>query len=111
MFKDPQHLTSVGGRLVVTKSGGNLLLEGKPVRIDTPNFPPLPWLSPHVFFIKRSDSADAQYYFTGAGIGVLAIENGKISCQGRERQRHPATREFCGKAESEFLQFLKEKMR
>lgn len=111
LLKDPRHLTSVGGRLVVTKSGGNLLLEGKPVRIDTPNFPPIPWLTPHVFFIQRSDSADAQYYFTGVGIGVLAIENRKISCQGRERQRHPATRGLCGKAESEFLQFLKEKMR
>ena len=111
LLKDPQHLTSVGSRLVVTKGGGNLLLDGKPVRVDTPNFPPIPWLTPHVFFVGRSDSADAQYYFTGAGIGVVAIEKSKTVCSGPERRRHPATKQLCDKAEDEFLQFLKEKLR
>jgi hypothetical protein len=61
-------------RLVVTKLGGELLLDGLPVRVSTPDFPALPWLVPHVFFL---DATDAGLRFRGGAQGVWRLEGGQ----------------------------------
>ena len=110
VFKDPQHLGSVGGKLAVSKEGGNALIDGKPVRVDTPQFSPIPWIAPQVFFIRRLEPEGSNYFFTGGGIGVFAIEKNKIVCASAEQLRNPVSKQFCGSAESDFLQLLKEKI-
>lgn len=109
VYKAQRPLT-VGARLVVTKTGGNLLLEGKPVRIDTPWFSPIPWIAPHVFFIAGSMLTDAQYSFTGNEVGVFRIKKGNIAAHGFGKKNHPIIDEFHKKSEDEFLRLLKEKV-
>ena len=112
IFKDPGNVLKIGDKLVVSKWGGNVVAEGKPVRVDTPKFPPIPWVQPHVFFIARWRGAApaGEYLFVGSEIGVVPIEHGQIVCNTRERSGHPISKPFCGKTEVEFLQVLKEKI-
>ncbi len=112
IFKDPQQLATAGDRVVVTKRGGNVLVEEKPVRVDTPSFPPVPWVAPHVFLITRwkGVDADGQYGFTGGPLGVWGSMNGKVVCDTRRKSGHRITKPFCDKSEPEFLRTLKEKI-
>ncbi len=115
VYKDSLQAVRPGKTLVITKAGGNLVLDGKPVRIDTPTFPPLKWVTPHIFFIARPDwpGADFQYYFVGDSLGALALENDRIVCKGQdEKLRHPITKAFCNKfgGKDEFLQVLNDRI-
>lgn len=113
IFKDATHEAKVGDRLVVTKMGGNLVLEGKPVRMDTPEFPPIPWIAPHLFFVARWGGADApaQYGFTGVAAGVFAIHRGTIACHDRHKLLRPSSiAPVCGSTEAAFASVLKQKV-
>lgn len=113
VLKDDSKLVKTGDRLAVTKKGGNFSLDGKPIRVDTPDFPPIPWITPHVFFVARWDDpgGDGNYHFLGAGLGVVPIRHGKADCGTASKSNHPAVKPFCGKPEAELIDFLKKEIR
>jgi hypothetical protein len=67
---DPKARVAPGARLVVSNPGGQMRVEGVPVRVETPDFQPLEWLVPYIFFL---DPAADGYRFRGGAQGVWAI--------------------------------------
>jgi hypothetical protein len=115
VYKDSLPVATPGKSLLVTRLGGNLVLEGKPVREDTPTFPPLAWVSPHLFFVSRPNwpGADFQYFFVGYSLGALEIAGDRIVCEGKDQKLiHPITKPYCNKAggKDQFIQLVKEKI-
>lgn len=112
VYKDDQSLVRVGDRIVVTRYGGNIVVEGKPISLETINVPPIRWVVPHVFFIRKPKGfgADAQYYFAGDNLGPFVLERGKIVCEAKKELRHSVAAPFCDKSELQFLQTLREKI-
>lgn len=112
VLKDAQVALKVGDKLVVSKWGGNVLVEGRPVRADTPQFPPVLWVQPHIFFIARwtAKAAPGEYGFAGGQLGAFPLEHGKVVCKTQEMLQHPVTMQSCGKTEQEFLQIVKERI-
>ncbi len=109
VFKDPQNLAKLGERLVVSKPGGNIILEGTPVRMDTPGSPPIPWITPHIFFIIRARQP-REFYFEDGEIAAFPILKGKMACGNSTMRSHPITKPFCDMNETEIIQILKEKI-
>lgn len=72
---DPKGRTAPGQRLVVSNPGGQMRLEGVPVRVETPDFEPLAWLVPYIFFL---DAAEDGYRFRGGAQGVWAVRAGRV---------------------------------
>jgi len=110
--KDAEGTLKVGQRLTVTKEGGNMLVEGKPVRVDTALFPPVPWITPHIFFIghRKETAPHWQYYFAGVELGAWEIQEGKILSHAYGTSSHPLVSRFQGMDEKEFLSLLQEKI-
>lgn len=112
VVKGDDHSFSVGDKIVVSKVGGNVLVEGRPVRVDTPKFPPIPWIQRHIFFLTRysgsATPAPYVYVFSGGQLGVIPLEHGRAACETVEVSQHPATESLCGKTEDEILGILKE---
>lgn len=72
---DPGHRSAPGQRLRATRTGGQMRLGGVAVHIESVDFPPLAWLTPHVFFLK----ADAEgYRFWGGAQGVWEVRDGRV---------------------------------
>ncbi len=110
VFKDSGHSTLVGDKLVLTKVGGNILVDGKPIRWDTPHSPPIAWIEPHVFLISRSKERDGELYLASSEFGAFPLRNGKVVCRTRGAQGHPVSKDFCGMTEEEFIQQLKNRV-
>lgn len=109
IYRDSTKTLKPGGRVVVTKTGGNILVDGKPVRVETPDFPPLSWVEPYILLMSRSTDSrvSSQFYFTGNQLGVLELRDAKVVCKPPARARHPASRQFCGATESQSLDLIK----
>jgi len=71
---DPEGRVAPGERLVVSNPGGQMRVEGAPVRVETPDFEPLEWLVPYIFFL---DPTPESYRFRGGAQGVWAIRDGR----------------------------------
>lgn len=117
VFKDDGGTFQPSDRVVVTKDGGNMLVEGKPVRVDSPYFPPLRWLVPHLFFIVKGAYRGGEYAFKGSAVGALQLGDrigaeegqGQVVCDGRQRKRHPITKPFCGEDTENLIRLVREK--
>ena len=71
-----------GQRLVARVPGGHLQVDGVAVELEALDFPTIPWLVPHVFFLER-DAGDA-YRIRGGSQGVWELQpNGQV------RSHHP----------------------
>ncbi|HXE74598.1 MAG TPA: hypothetical protein VNN18_03035 [Candidatus Xenobia bacterium] len=112
VFKQENGSPSVGERLVVSKRGGNVVVEGHPIRYDTPWSPPVPWLVEHVFFVQRSQSRyrSGPLIFTGFELGIFELGKNKVTCSACERVPHPVMKDLEGKSVREFIQFLKDRV-
>ncbi|HWR17529.1 MAG TPA: hypothetical protein VN577_22060 [Terriglobales bacterium] len=112
VLKDPQHLVKVGDKVVISKYGGNMLLEGKPVVYETTDFPPIPWHKLCVFFVVRSPVPNDfwEYIFRLDGFGVWRFALGKMECETRRKKETEYTGSFCGKPEDEVVSELKAKI-
>ena len=71
---DPKGRVAPGQQLVVAHPGGEMRVESVPVRIETPDFEPLDWLVPYIFFL---DPAPDGYRFRGGAQGVWAIRDAR----------------------------------
>ena len=71
---DPKGRVTPGQPLVVARPGGEMRVEGAPVRIETPDFEPLDWLVPYIFFL---DPAPDGYRFRGGAQGIWHIQDGR----------------------------------
>ncbi len=67
---DPKGRVAPGQQVVVSHPGGQMQVDGVPVRIETPDFEPLDWLVPYIFFL---DAAADGYRFRGGAQGVWAV--------------------------------------
>jgi hypothetical protein len=109
IYKDSASNARVGARLIVTRIGGNLLLEGKPVRQESAGIAPIPWIAPHVFFIVRAPSpeADGEYFFASTVAAAYRLEQQKVVCDGQSQRRHSVSGALCGKSENDLLGAIK----
>ncbi|HXE74597.1 MAG TPA: hypothetical protein VNN18_03030 [Candidatus Xenobia bacterium] len=98
---------SPGARITVSKVGGNLLIEGNPIRMDTPGSPPIPWIQPHLLFLSRS-MTDHGLYVGPSGLSVFAVSDESLVCLPSQAD-DPARKELCGKPINEALQFLEQR--
>ncbi|HSC77727.1 MAG TPA: hypothetical protein VLB32_04110 [Candidatus Acidoferrales bacterium] len=97
-----------GGSLTVSKIGGNLLLEGRPVRMDTPGSPPIPWIQPHLFLLSKL-APDNGLYVGSSTLSVFAVKDEKLVCSPSQADDR-ARKELCGKSINEALQVLKQRV-
>lgn len=67
-----------GGRLTVTKQGGQMRVDGVAVHVESVDFPPLRWLVPYVFFLVATPGG---YGFLGGAQGVWAVRRGRVWSQ------------------------------
>jgi len=112
ILKDPLQLMNVGDRIVVSKFGGNILLEGKPVEWATPGFPAIPWHISSIFFVAHANTPN-QYWentFVLANIGVWRFDAGKLQCETRQKKEAGYTASLCGKPEEEVLKQLQQRI-
>ncbi|HXE74594.1 MAG TPA: hypothetical protein VNN18_03015 [Candidatus Xenobia bacterium] len=114
VFKDAQQMIQTGSRIIVTRSGGNIILEGKPVREDTPWFPPLRWIAPHILFIVQDPAvarnANSGYSFTCGEIGVYELSNGRVVSNSFGKKNHRLIGELHNQSEVKFVEDLKSKI-
>jgi len=75
VWVDPEGRAAPGQQIVVSHPGGQMRVEGVAVRIETPDFGPLEWLLPYVFFL---DAAPGGYRFRGGAQGVWAIRDARV---------------------------------
>jgi hypothetical protein len=73
---DNRGWTGRGNRLVVRRPGGQLLIEGTAVSVETPDFPRLLWLVRHLFFLQRGE--DGTYTPNGGAQGVWEVDDGRV---------------------------------
>lgn len=114
VFQDGKQLTYEGDRIPLTRVGGNVVVEGKPIRLDNPHFAPIPWVDPYVFFVSRSEQT-GEYSFVGGELGAIRIsklvgfqrEKGKVACETRLRRNHPQIGQFCGREAKEFVESVR----
>ena len=71
---DPKGRVTPGQQLVVAHPGGEMRVESVPVRVETPDFEPLEWLVPYIFFL---DPAPDGYRFRGGAQGIWHIQDGR----------------------------------
>ena len=71
---DPKGRVAPGEQIVISHPGGQMRVEGVPVRVETPDFEPLEWLMPYIFFL---DPASDGYRFRGGAQGVWAVREGR----------------------------------
>lgn len=109
VYKDSGRIHPVDKRVIVTQAGGQLLVEGWPVRMDTP-LPPIKWIQPHIFFVKRFNDSFGANYLTVSEAGSLPIKDSKIVCDTHPGRRGPATAEICGDTEENAVRKLREKL-
>lgn len=111
VLKDPTGMIKPGEQFIVSKWGGNVIVEGHPISEETPLFPPIPWLVEHLFFISRAKNPEwlGPYHFTGYGLGVIRIDGEVAICPPCEKIRHPFAKEIEGKRTQELLSTVKEK--
>lgn len=99
---------SPGASITVSKVGGNLLIEGNPIRMDTPGSPPIPWIQPHLLFLSRS-TTDHGLYVGSSSLSAFAVKDERLVCPASQVDDR-ARKELCGKPRSEALQVLKQKV-
>jgi len=112
VFKDLSGKLKEGDRVTVTKEGGNLLLEGHPVRFQNFEFPPLPWRKPHMFLLTRQKEPNRAgwYDFARAQAGVFPIMNGHVECGSKTQPNNPFIKPYCGMDEEKFQVLVKTKL-
>ena len=71
-----------GQRLIARVPGGHLQVNGVAVEFEALDFPTIPWLVPHLFFLERD--ADDAYRIRGGSQGVWELQP-----NGRVRSHHP----------------------
>lgn len=76
-----------GRRILARVAGGHLLVDGVAVEFDALDFPTIPWLVPHVFFLERDP--DGGYRIRGGSQGVWELQ-----ANGRVRSHHPDVKHF-----------------
>lgn len=76
-----------GQRIRARVAGGHLLVDGVAVEFEALDFPTIPWLVPHVFFLERD--ADRGYRVRGGSQGVWELQ-----ANGRVRSHHPDVKHF-----------------
>jgi hypothetical protein len=110
IFKDTEKRGRVGARIVVTKSGGNIILEGKPVRQETKNHPTLRWIAPYILFInfQKWPGAESQFSFAAGADGAFGLDDGKVRCAVPKRYRGVVGKAHCGTPEEDFTRDLRE---
>jgi hypothetical protein len=113
ILKDSAQHTEIGKRLTVSKEGGNVVVDGRPIRVDTPTFPGLRWITPHLLFLARPKGAgaDVQWHFVGGTLGALEINDDRFVCRGKDlKLGHPITHAVCNKpgAKEDFLQRVRD---
>lgn len=74
---EPERVAAVapGQRIVVTKPGGQMQVEGVAVSVEALDFPRLEWLVPYVFFLKQ---AGGGYEPHGGAQGVWRMRDGRV---------------------------------
>jgi hypothetical protein len=109
VLKDPAHLAQVGGELVISKFGGKLLLEGKPVEWKTPNFPEFTPRTTAVFFVAHASTPNNYWdnAFYAGNMGVWRFKDGKMDCETEQKQKAGYTAGWCNKSESDVLSDVK----
>ncbi|MGH9814782.1 MAG: hypothetical protein ACRD6I_01760, partial [Candidatus Acidiferrales bacterium] len=109
VYKDSGRIHPVENRVVVTQPGGQLLVEGRPVRMDT-LLSPIKWIQPHIFFIKRVNDSFGVNYLTSEESGSLPIKDSKVVCDTDAKRGDPATAGICGETEEDAVRKLREKL-
>ena len=71
-----------GHRITVRVPGGHLLVDGVAVEFEALDFPSIPWLVPHVFYLEQD--SDGGYRIRGGSQGVW-----ELLPNGRVRSHHP----------------------
>jgi hypothetical protein len=102
---------SSGQKVQVTKEGGRLLVDGHPVEVDTPGFPPIPKGVPEIFFISECTRSDCPgtYMFT-APYGHISVDNGQVNCPTNGKQPDPVWAPYCRLTTDQFVSTVKEKV-
>ncbi len=80
-------------RLIARVPGGHLQVEGVAVEFEALDFPIIPWLVPHLFFLER-DAADG-YRIRGGSQGVWELlPNGRVRSHHPDVKHHPIPLHF-----------------
>ncbi len=82
-----------GQRLIARVPGGHLQVNGVAVEFEALDFPTIPWLVPHLFFLER-DAADG-YRIRGGSQGVWELlPNGRVRSHHPDVKHHPVPLHF-----------------
>ena len=82
-----------GQHLIVRVPGGHLQVDGVAVEFEALDFPTIPWLVPHVFFLERD--ADDAYRIRGGAQGVWELQaNGRVRSHHPDVKHHPVPLHF-----------------
>jgi len=99
-----------GAKLVVSKLGGHLLVDGHPVQEDIRQSPGLPLNSPQLLFIDKcipSGLCPALYLF--GDNAAVSLENAKITCN-KGQTISGTLHGYCGMPIGEFLAVVKQEL-
>ncbi len=82
-----------GQRLIARVPGGHLQVNGVAVEFEALDFPAIPWLVPHLFFLERD--ADDGYRIRGGSQGVWELlANGRVRSHHPDVKHHPVPLHF-----------------
>ncbi len=82
-----------GTRIRARVAGGHLLVDGVAVEFEALDFPTIPWLVPHLFFLERD--ADDGYRIRGGSQGVWELlPNGRVRSHHPDVKHHPVPLHF-----------------
>ncbi len=78
VLHNPEGVDLSSGTIVVSKSGGNMTVDGRPVRVDTPDFPGLRTWATYVLFIGRTKDRPNLLWFVGGPQGVFELRDDHV---------------------------------
>jgi hypothetical protein len=105
IYKQVGDHVDLGSKIVASKMGGRLLLDGHPVQMDVLDRPPLAHDISQVFFLSRCHSCSTPYKFMP--VAAISLASTKFDCQTKQERVAPIVGGYCGKSVDDFRADLK----
>lgn len=112
VLKDASGTLNTDSWITVSKFGGSLTLDGKPVVFETPQFPPIPHNVQTIFFVSQAEKPNPfwKYMFSLDNISVWRFKADKFECENKQKREAGYTASLCRKPQNEVLSLLKERI-